>query len=198
MVPFSAPSGTFSLMSFWHICPPSRGDSLGHPQQSLASSNAHFPSEHPWGGGDLWPPTCKHHLMRAATLPYCHVSLGLSALMGTHSNGTSESPHLPAPPSRTNASSWWALKPPWGHNARCWAPGGWGCPALGAETPWHEGAYLDLGTAGASLPAPAAPLSPGCPCGAGHQCCLRRRARGTSVPSPCAQPPAERVLCAGL
>lgn len=63
---FLGPSRDLPL-SFWHSCPPSRGDSLGHPQQSLASGNAHFPSEQPQGGGDLRPPMYKHHLIHADT-----------------------------------------------------------------------------------------------------------------------------------
>lgn len=45
---FLGHSRTFLSMSLWD-----RGDSWGHPQQSLAFSSAQFPSEHPQGGDNL-------------------------------------------------------------------------------------------------------------------------------------------------
>lgn len=58
-------------------------------------------------------------------------ALDLSFLLGTQSHSTGESPHVPVSPSRPTASSWWALKPPWGHDAKLWGPRGLGLSYFG-------------------------------------------------------------------
>lgn len=143
-------------------------DSLGHLQQSLRQCP--LPTS----------PVATNVQTPSRVVRWCEPPPVLScvprpvAFMGTlHSTGEFPThPGLAQLPLQDQCQLLVALKPLWGHNTRHWVWEGWGCPALGTEGWWHEGADLELEAAG-SPSCPCCSVVPQCPCGAGTSASCR-------------------------
>lgn len=147
-------------------------DSLGHLQQSLrqctfpispVAINVQTPSQ-----VVRW---CKHPpVLSCVPMALCF-----------HSTAPVSSPHTqawPSSPLQDQCQLLMALKQLWGHNTRHLVQEGWGCPALGAEGWWHEGALFGAGDSWIPF-LPLLLCGPPVSLWCWDQCQLQQRLRGT-------------------